>query len=95
MFGISMTKIVDPYNTMGRARDQRAASERRTEDRKAARREMERVARKRSLTLEAAAELIQAAAVVNDETAGWKRRDNAENLYYAILDDPAKHQNWR
>ena len=89
MFGIGKPKIIDPYNTMGAARDFRAVN-----DRQAAKRNVERIARKWGLTLEAAAEF--APAMDDAETRGvyTRRGSRASDFCDDILNDPKNRKDW-
>lgn len=88
------TRIVDPYNTMGAAQQQRTE---RSSARKASRSEkgrVEAVARKWGLTLEAAAEFTP--AIDDAETYGvhTRRGSRASDFCQDILDDPKNRKDW-
>lgn len=84
-----LSRICDPYNTMGASRERPSARERRARES-----DVERVARQWNLTLEAAAEF--APAVDDAETYGVStpRGSRASDICDDILSDPANRKDW-
>jgi hypothetical protein len=88
------TKIVDPYNTMGTAKQERADRDSARQAKRAGAADVKKIARKYGLTLEAAAEI--APALEDLETFGiWSREGRrARNFCDDIYGKPKNRKDW-
>jgi hypothetical protein len=88
------TKIVDPYNTMGAVKRERADRDSARQAKRAGAARVKAVARKYGLTLEAAAEFIPAADDAMTYGVSSRRGGRAAEFCHDILNDRRNRKDW-